>query len=105
LFTFSTPTTIFQVWYVGYSYLLPILLCAAWLILSILNISRSGIRSSAVLLLIPLIGGGLYLISAREREGRTARIAAVVVGTVIWLVAVIGAVWLGGGPLGPKALS
>jgi plastocyanin len=105
LFTFSAPTTIFQVWYVGYSYLLPILLCAAWLILSILNISRSGIRSSAVLLLIPLIGGGLYLISAREREGRTARIAAVVVGTVIWLVAVIGAVWLGGGPLGPKALS
>lgn len=105
LFTLSAPKTIFQVWYVGYVYLLPILLTAAWLILSILGISRGKAGLSAAVLLIPLIGGGLYLVSVRAREGRTARVAAVVAGTVIWLIAVIGAVWLAGGPLGPKALS
>ncbi|HVW67750.1 MAG TPA: right-handed parallel beta-helix repeat-containing protein [Steroidobacteraceae bacterium] len=110
LFSTILPVTVFQVWYVIYLYLLPILLSAAWIILSILSLSKDTAAGrkvgwSAVLLAIPLLGGAFYLTTRREPEGRAARLAVVIAGALIWLVAVIGAVWLGGGPLGPKALS
>lgn len=110
LFSSASPVTAFQIWYVVYVYLLPILLYAAWTTLSILSIagetSRGGrLQASTLLLLIPLLGSAAYLLTRPEKAGRGARMAAVSVGLLVWLVALVAAVWLGGGALGPKALS
>jgi hypothetical protein len=110
LFSVSAPASLFQVWFVVYLYLLPFLLYAAWASLAMMDLCERGTDSprlgwGAFIILAPLLGGGWYLLSAARTLNRTARLAIVVTGLVIWLLPLAIGLWLAGGPLGPKALS
>ena len=108
LFSLGQPASLFQVWFVIYLYALPILLWAAWTTLAFLDLGEARDRAlgwAVAILLVPLIGAGLYLLTRAETFTATSRRAIVVAGLVIWVVPLAVGIWLGGGPLGPKALS
>jgi len=108
LFSLAHPPSAFQVWFVVYVYLLPILLYAAWASLSLMDLMESKEGSWPTLLLVmlvPLLGGAWYLLRRARTLSPSARVATVVTGTVVWLVPLLVAIWLVGRPLGPKALS
>jgi hypothetical protein len=108
MFSVSSPATLFQVWFVVYLYLLPFLLYASWASLSIMDLCERDdprLALSAFVILVPWLGGGWYLLTAARTLRRSARIAIVVTGLIIWLLPLTIGVWLAGGPLGPKALS
>jgi len=109
LFSMSGPVTMFQVWFVVYVYMLPILLYATWAALSIMDIAESNDPdtrwgSALAVMLLPLVGGAWYLLTRARILRRTSCIAAVVLGSVVWLIPLAVAIWLVGRPLGPKAL-
>jgi len=110
LFSFATPTTAFQIWFVLYLYLLPFLLYAAWACLAIMDLSQRAqdagrARWGALVILLPLVGGGWYLVAAATTLKRSSRFAIVISGLIVWLLPLAIGLWLAGGPLGPKALS
>jgi len=110
LFSASAPLNAFQVWFVVYLYALPLMLYASWAALSLLDIADSGTATarrgwSAVVILLPLLGGACYLLFAASTLRRPARRAAVIGGLIVWLIPLVAGLWLAGGPLGPKALS
>jgi hypothetical protein len=110
LFSLANPMTAFQLWFVVYLYLVPFLLYASWASLAFMDLGertdgagRAG--WGAFVLLVPLLGGACYLLSAAASLRRPARIAIVITGLIVWLLPLAIGVWLAGGPLGPKALS
>ena len=110
LFSMAAPVNVFQVWFIVYVYLLPILLYATWTSLSIMDIIETNEHNTRwgaaiVVVLLPLIGGAWYLLTRARVLRPTARIAAVVLGSIVWLIPLGVAIWLVGRPLGPKALS
>jgi hypothetical protein len=110
LFSVSHPASLFQVWFVVYLYLLPFLLYATWASLAMMDLCERGDDSAplgwgAFVILVPLVGGGWYLLGAAQTLKRSARIAIVLTGLVVWLLPLAIGLWLAGGPLGPKALS
>jgi hypothetical protein len=110
MFSMSSPASLFQVWFVVYIYLLPFFLYATWASLAMMDLSETGEGSvrlgwSALVILVPLLGGGLYLLCAARAINRRARIAMVATGLAVWLLPLAVGIWLVGGPLGPKALS
>ncbi len=110
LFSVSAPASLFQVWFVVYLYLLPFLLYATWASLALMDLSERGSDSARVawcafVILVPLLGGGWYLLGAARTFKRSARVAIVITGLVVWLLPLAAGLWLAGGPLGPKALS
>jgi hypothetical protein len=110
LFSVAAPASFFQVWFVIYLYVLPLMLYTTWTTLSIMDLMESqtvGARWSTgvIVILLPWVGGAWYLVTRARALGRAARLATVVVGAVIWLVPLAVAIWLAGGPLGPKALT
>jgi hypothetical protein len=109
LFSPVAPSNLFQVWFVVYVYLLPVLLYSSWATLSIMDMLESGeprVRRLELLivLIIPLLGAAWYLLSRARSFGRPARLAAVVVGLTVWIVPLAAALYLVARPLGPKAL-
>jgi len=108
-FTLGSPLTVFQVWFVVYVYLLPVMLYAAWAGLALMDIGESrapaGLPWVLAIILLPLVGGAAYLLLRAHTLGRPLRLAAVLCGTLAWLVPLAAALWIAGGPLGPKALS
>ena len=109
-FSLANPMTAFQVWFVVYLYLVPFLLYAAWASLAFMDLGErpdAGARAgwSAFVILVPLIGGACYLLTAATSLRRTSRLAIVITGLIVWLLPLALGVWLAGGPLGPKALS
>jgi hypothetical protein len=108
MFTMSAPLNAFQVWFVVYVYMLPIMLYGAWAALSVMDIVEANDgRWGAILavILLPLVGGAWYLLMRARILDRTSRVAAVVLGSLVWLVPLFVAIWLVGRPLGPKALN
>jgi hypothetical protein len=108
LFSLGQPASLFQAWFVIYLYLLPILLWAAWTTLAFLDLAEARDRSlgwAVAVLLLPLIGAGLYLLTRGESFTATGRRAMVIAGLLIWVLPLAVGIWLGGGPLGPKALN
>jgi hypothetical protein len=108
LFTLGQPASLFQAWFVIYLYLLPILLCAAWTTLAFLDLAEARDRTlgwAVAVMLVPLVGAGLYLLTRAETFTANGRRAIVIAGLVIWIVPLAVGIWLGGGPLGPKALN
>jgi len=108
LFSMAHPLSGFQVWFVVYVYLLPILLYAVWAALSLMDLIESRRANSLAALsviLLPLLGGAWYLLRHARTLSPTARVATVVTGALVWLIPLIAAVWLVVRPLGPKALS
>ena len=108
LFSMAHPVNAFQVWFVVYVYVLPILLYAVWASLSLMDLmeSKEGSWSVAlVVMLVPLLGGAWYLLRRARTLTPSTRVATVVTGTVVWLVPLLAAIWLVVRPLGPKALS
>ena len=110
LFSVSAPANLFQIWFVVYLYLLPFLLYATWASLALMDLSERGndsprLRWGAFVILVPLLGGGWYLLSTARTLRRSARIAIVLTGLLVWLLLLAIGLWLAGGPLGPKALS
>lgn len=110
LFSLAHPMTAFQVWFVVYLYLVPFLLYASWAALALMDLGqRADVSAStgwgAFVILVPLVGGACYLLSAATSLRRTARMAIVITGLIVWLLPLAVGVWLAGGPLGPKALS
>jgi len=110
LFSLSHPTTLFQVWFVVYLYLLPFLLYAAWSCVSLMDLAErtddaARFAWGAVVILLPLLGGAGYLLAAAKTLRPPARRAMVIAGLGVWLVPLAVGLWLAGGPLGPKALS
>ena len=110
LFSLANPLTAFQVWFVVYLYLVPFLLYAAWAALAFMDLGErpdaAGRAGWGVfVILVPLVGGACYLLSAAGSLRRSSRIAIVTAGLIVWLPPLAVGVWLAGGPLGPKALS
>jgi hypothetical protein len=110
LFTVSAPVNLFQIWFVVYLYLLPFVLYATWAALAMMDLSESADASTRLLwgafvMLVPLVGGGCYLLGAARTLKRSARFAIVSAGLIVWLLPLAAGLWLAGGPLGPKALS
>ncbi len=110
LFSVSAPANLFQVWFIVYLYLLPFLLYATWASLALMDLNERGSDRAraawgAFIILVPLLGGGWYLLSAARTFKPSARFAIVLTGLVVWLLPLAAGVWLAGGPLGPKALS
>jgi hypothetical protein len=110
MFSVSAPASIFQIWFVVYLYLLPFLLYATWASLAMMDLCERGKEStrlgvSVFVILVPWLGGAWYLLSAARTLKRSAGLAIVSTGLLLWLVPLAVALWLVGGPLGPKALS
>jgi hypothetical protein len=110
LFSVAAPASAFQIWFVVYLYVLPLMLYAAWTTLSIMDLVESRAAGSRwgegiVVMLLPLVGGAWYLLARAGSLTRPARLATVLLGALIWLVPLAVAIWLVGGPLGPKALT
>ncbi len=110
LFSPALPMTAFQIWFVVYLYLLPFLLYSTWASLAIMDLVERGDDSGraawgAIVILLPLVGGAWYLLTAAKTLRRSSRIAIVVTGLLVWLLPLAVGLWLAGGPLGPKALS
>jgi hypothetical protein len=110
MFSISAPANLFQIWFVVYIYLLPFLLYAAWASLAMMDLDELGesparLGWAAFVILVPLLGGGWYLLGRAQSLKHSARIAIVVTGLVVWLLPLAVGVWLAGGPLGPKALT
>ncbi len=110
LFSVSAPANLFQVWFIVYLYLLPFLLYATWASLALMDLNERGSDSAraawgAFVILVPLLGGGWYLLAAARTFKPSARVSIVLTGLVVWLLPLAAGVWLAGGPLGPKALS
>ena len=109
LFSPAAPTTIFQVWFVLYLYLLPFLLYATWASLAMMDLSERTDTAKwgwgVFVLLVPLVGGAWYLLSCARTLTRASRLAIVFTGLCVWLLPLAVGIWLAGGPLGPKALS
>jgi hypothetical protein len=110
LFTLGVPFSGFQVWFIIYLYLLPLMLYTAWLSLAVMDHIESGRASGgeaaiAIAALIPVAGAAWYLLARATVLTRRARIAFVVLGGVAWLLPLGLALTLVLRPLGPKALS
>jgi hypothetical protein len=110
LFSMAHPASAFQLWFIVFVYLLPILLYAVWAALSLMDLveSKHADRRWAMALtviLVPLLGGAWYLLLRARTLSRTGRLATVVAGVVVWLIPLAAALWLVLRPLGPKALS
>ncbi len=110
LFSLANPMTAFQLWFVVYLYLVPVLLYAAWASLAFMDMGErtdgaGRIGWSAFVILAPLVGGAWYLLAAAKTLRRSSRMAIVIAGLIVWLLPLAVGVWLAGGPLGPKALS
>ena len=106
----ANPLTGFQIWFVVYLYLLPLLLYSAWAALAFMDMGERTDSSGraawgAFVILVPLVGGAWYLLTAATSLRRCARFAIVFSGLIVWLLPLALGVWLAGGPLGPKALS
>jgi len=56
-------------------------------------------------ILLPFVGGGGYLLFRARSLSKPLRYAAVMAGALAALIPFIAAIWVAGGPLGPKALS
>ena len=102
--------TAFQIWFVVYLYLLPFLLYATWASLAVMDLAERGddpgrVRWGAFVMLVPLVGGACYLLTAANTLRRSSRIAIVIAGLFVWLLPLAIGLWLAGGPLGPKALT
>lgn len=109
MFTLHDPMGPYQVLFSVYAYVLPLVLYALWASLSLMDMSASPESSdrgawSAAVLLLPLLGGALYLLTRASGLSRTARFAAVAAGLLVWLVPFVYGLTLVWGPLGPKAL-
>ena len=108
LFSMAHPFTAFQLWFVVYVYLLPILLYGVWASLALMDLMDSKQASPLAALsviLLPLVGGAWYLLRRARSLSPSARVATVVIGALLWLIPLIAALWLVARPLGPKALS
>jgi hypothetical protein len=108
LFSMAHPLSAFQVWFVVYVYLLPILLYGVWASLSLMDLmdsKQANPLTALGVILLPLVGGAWYLLRRARTLSRTARVATVVIGALLWLIPLIAALWLVARPLGPKALS
>jgi hypothetical protein len=110
LFSLAAPMTAFQIWFVVYLYLLPFLLYATWASLAVMDLVERPDDSAragwgALVILLPLLGGAWYLLTAAKTPRRSSRIAIVAAGLCVWLLPLAIGLWLAGGPLGPKALS
>jgi hypothetical protein len=108
LFSMAHPFTAFQLWFVVYVYLLPILLYGVWASLALMDLmdsKQASLLAALSVILLPLVGGAWYLLSRARSLSPTARVATVVIGALVWLIPLIVALWLVVRPLGPKALS
>jgi hypothetical protein len=108
LFSMAHPFSAFQVWFVVYVYLLPILLYGVWASLALMDLmdsKQANLLTALSVILLPLVGGAWYLLRRARTLSPTARLATVVIGAVIWLIPLIAALWLVVRPLGPKALN
>lgn len=108
LFSMAHPFSAFQLWFVVYVYLLPILLYGVWASLALMDLmdsKQASLPAALSVILLPLIGGAWYLLRRARSLSPTARIATVVIGALVWLIPLIVALWLVVRPLGPKALS
>ena len=108
LFSMAHPVSAFQVWFVVYVYVLPILLYGVWASLSLMDLmdsKQTNLLAALSVILLPLVGGAWYLLRRARSLSPTARVATVVIGALVWLIPLIVALWLVGRPLGPKALS
>jgi hypothetical protein len=110
LFSVSNPASVFQIWFVVYLYLLPFALYAVWASLAVMDLSGQGggaarVAWGAFVILVPLLGGAWYLLGAARTLRRSARVAIVLTGLIVWLLPLALGLWLVWGPLGPKALS
>ena len=109
IFSLAIPMTAFQLWFVVYLYLLPLLMYASWASLAVMDLAERGdagrVRWGALVILVPLLGGAWYLLAAATSLKRSSRFAIVFTGLLVWLLPLAVGLWLAGGPLGPKALS
>jgi hypothetical protein len=108
LFSMAHPFSAFQVWFVVYVYLLPILLYGVWASLALMDLmdsKQANLLTALSVILLPLVGGAWYLLRRARTLSPTARLASVVIGAVVWLIPLIAALWLVVRPLGPKALN
>lgn len=110
LFSLALPVTAFQIWFVIYLYLLPFLLYAVWASLACMDLAERADGAAragwgAFVILVPLVGGAWYLLTAASTLRKSSRIAIVGAGFCVWLLPLAVGLWLAGGPLGPKALS
>ncbi|HTT44322.1 MAG TPA: hypothetical protein VMG33_14710 [Steroidobacteraceae bacterium] len=109
LFSLSHPANLFQVWFVFYIYALPLLLYGSWASLALMDVAetadgRARLHLVLLILAIPLLGGAWYLLRRASRPNRSARLASVLGGILVWLLPLLVGLWLVGRPLGPKAL-
>jgi len=108
LFSMAHPFTAFQLWFVVYVYLLPILLYGVWASLALMDLmdsKQASLLAALSVILLPLVGGAWYLLRRARSLSPTARVATVVIDALVWLIPLIVALWLVVRPLGPKALS
>ena len=108
LFSMAHPFTAFQLWFVVYVYLLPILLYGVWASLALMDLmdsKQANLLAALSVILLPLVGGAWYLLRRARSLSPTARVATVVIGALVWLIPLLAALWLVARPLGPKALS
>jgi hypothetical protein len=107
LFSMAHPFTAFQLWFVVYVYLLPILLYGVWASLALMDLmdsKQTSLLAALSVILLPLVGGAWYLLRRARSLSPTARVATVVIRALVWLIPLIVALWLVVRPLGPKAL-
>ena len=109
IFMLNHPIQTYDVLYGIYIYVLGIGLAFSWTALAWLDLAErkpaSALFWAVGVVVLPLIGGGFYLLTCAKSLTCRARIAIVLSGLVLWGAALgygLPKIW---GPLGPKALS
>lgn len=108
IFTLASPVETYDILYGIYVHVLLVGLIFSWAGLACLDMAAAKPANAplwiAGVLTLPLIGAGAYLLMNGTQLSRTARLAIIFGGLIIWLVALaigLPKIW---GPLGPKAL-
>ena len=91
IFTLNHPIAAYDILYGIYVYALGIGLFFSWALLSWMDLIRrkpaNALLWGFAVLVLPLLGGGYYLMVEAQSLSRKARVAMVLVGLIIWGVA------------------
>ena len=108
IFTLGHPVEAYNILYSIFVYALGLQLFIAWPAVAFIDMAETKPAQPLLwglgVLVVPIFGAALYLLTRGEEARSRARFAIVVIGLAVWGIALaygLPKIW---GPLGPKAL-
>ncbi len=108
IFTLGHPVEAYNILYSIFTYALALQLFLSWPALAFIDMAERKPARPFIwglgVLVVPIFGAAVYLLTRGEEAKSRARFALVVTGLAVWAIALaygLPKIW---GPLGPKAL-